>query len=64
MVKLQCQIDAQKRYVQTVNGRQHLNKAKKRYNDKPYYCSVCDKHLLMMSKFLHVKSQTHIKNNI
>ena len=64
MVKLQCQIEAQKRYVQTDNGRRHPNEAKKRYNDKPYYCSVCDKHMSMMSKFLHFKSQTHLKNNI
>lgn len=39
MVKLQRQIEAQKRYVQTDNGRRHLNEAKKRYNDKPHYCS-------------------------
>ena len=55
---------AYSRYHKTDNGRQKIYEANQRYNNKPYYCSICNKHMLIRSKYLHLKSQKHIKNNI
>ena len=51
-----------KKYRESEKGRQKIYEAQKRYHNKPYYCSVCDKHILMKSKYLHLKTQKHLKN--
>ena len=53
-----------KKYQQTENGRKKQYEAILRYMNKPYYCSSCDKHILMKGKYLHLKSQNHIKKSI
>ena len=53
-----------KKYQRTENGRKKQYEAILRYMNKPYYCSSCDKHILMKSKYLHLKSQNHIEKSI
>ena len=50
------------RYHNTDNGRRKIYEANQRYNNKPYYCASCNMHLLIKSKYLHLKSQRHLKN--
>ena len=50
-----------KKYSDSILGRQKIYEAQKRYHNKPYYCSVCDKQMLMKSRYLHLKSQKHLK---
>ena len=51
-----------KKYRESEKGRQKIYEAQKRYHNKPYYCPVCDKRILMKSKYLHLKTQKHLKN--
>ena len=40
---------ATKRYHQSEGGKQKLNEAQFRYQNKPYYCYICNKHILIKS---------------
>ena len=55
---------ATKRYHQSEGGKQKLSEAQFRYQNKPYYCYICNMHILIKSKYLHFKSQKHLDNSL
>ena len=55
---------AEKLYRRSEGGKHKLYEAQFRHINKPYYCYICDKHILIKSKYLHVKSQKHLDNSL
>ena len=55
---------AEKRYRQSRGGKRKLYEAQLRFLNKPYHCDICDKNILIKSKYLHIKSQKHLDNSL
>ena len=58
---LSAQQKAVRRYQKTDYGRQKTYKAFLRYINKPYYCPICNKNILIKSKYLHVRSKNILR---